>query len=301
MSDPPRGTPFDAAALLGKSMSMRAVQQALPCVARADLSLVLCGEVGTGKRQWAQALHEHSARQGRPFVAVRIAGNDENTLDAKLFGAGGRDGVFCRALRGTVYLDGIDALSPRLQHRLNQLLEGNPVDVRVISGTASTLPENVRFGRFSRALYGRLAVVQLTIAPLRERPEDIPVVVEHCLWHGSPSRPSSVVRDDALVELCRYGWPENTRELVQVLEATCALAKDRPISGELIRTVLGQRPRRNAAVGIVPLDQLEVEYILTALARCDGNQSMAARRLGIGRSTLIRKLRASGNGTVEAA
>src|SRR4051794_36456579 len=124
MSDPLRplssGTAFDAAALIGKSVLMRAVQQALPCVGRADLSLVLCGEPGTGKRPWAHAIHEHSVRQGRPFIAIRIAGIDESTLEAKLFGAGGRDGAFGRALRGTVYLDGVDALSARLQQRMHQ-------------------------------------------------------------------------------------------------------------------------------------------------------------------------------------
>src|SRR5215467_7097881 len=116
MTDPlrpvPPATSFEAAALIGKSACMRAIQQALPCLARADLNLVLCGESGTGKRPWAHAIHDHGARQARPFVAVRALAlaADESTLEAKLFGAAGREGVLGRAGGGTLYLDGVEAL-----------------------------------------------------------------------------------------------------------------------------------------------------------------------------------------------
>jgi len=289
-----------AAALLGTSATVRAFQQALPSLARSDLNLVMCGEPGAGKRHWAQAIHDHSTRRGRPFSTIRVSAFDEPNLEAKLFGASGKDGALVRARGGTVYLEDIQALTARLQQQLTLWMASADADVRLISGTSNTLPDEVRFGRFSRRLYNLLAVVQLTIPPLRDRPEDIPTIVEYCLAHVTSAQVVAI-RDDALAELCRYRWPENTRELVQIVEAARAAANGLPITGEVIRNVLGRRPLRNSALEIVPLCQLESEYIQIAVARCQGNQSMAARRLGIGRSTLIRKLRASRARSYQAA
>jgi DNA-binding NtrC family response regulator len=289
-----------AAALLGTSATVRAFQQALPSLARSDLNLVMCGEPGTGKRHWAQAIHDHSARHGRPFTTIRVSAIDEVTLEAKLFGAPGKDGALARARGGTIYLKDVQALTPRLQQRLTLWMASPDADARLISGTSNTLLEEVRFGRFSRRLYNLLAVVQLTIPPLRDRPEDIPAIVEYCLAHLKSGH-MVAIRDDALAELCRYRWPENTRELAQILDAARTAANGLPITGDIIRSVLGRRPLRNSALEIVPLSQLESEYIKIAVARCEGNQSMAARRLGIGRSTLIRKLRASGARNYQAA
>jgi DNA-binding NtrC family response regulator len=289
-----------AAALLATSATVRAFQQALPSLARSDLNLIVCGEPGTGKRHWAQAIHDHSARHGRLFTTIRVSAFDEASLETKLFGGSGKDGALARARGGTVYLEDVEALTPRLQQRLTLWIASTDADVRLISGTSNTLPDEVRFGRFSRRLYNVLAVVQLSIPPLRDRPEDIPAIVEYCLTHVK-SDEVVAIRDDALTELCHYRWPENTRELVQIVEAARAAAHGLPITGEVVRSVLGRRPLRNSALEIVPLYQLESEYIQIALARCEGNQSMAARRLGIGRSTLIRKLRAGGGRNYQAA
>jgi DNA-binding NtrC family response regulator len=274
---------------------MRILKDALASLALSDVHLVLCGERGTGKREWAEAVHRKSARCEESFVVLPLAAMGDARTERRLFGDdAGRDGLL--AHRGTtVYLDAIESLTPRLQRRLAQwTTTAQPSTVRLIAGTGVMLEEQVTLGRFDRDLYRRLAAVQLCIPPLRERRDDVPAIVEHWLWHGAECDASAAdLRSDALVELASYHWPGNVRELIQVVEAARNAAAGRPITADLVRHVLARHPRRAVAADIVPLDQIEREYIHAAVARCDGNQSLAARRLGIGRSTLIRKLRSA--------
>jgi DNA-binding NtrC family response regulator len=282
-----------AAALVGGSAAVRALKDALPSVALSDVNLLLCGEPGTGKREWAEAIHRKSGRCDGPFVVLAASELTEARVERRLFGDDGREGLL--AERGaTLYVDAVEALSPRLQQRLAQSLAlPGAVSVRIVAGTAVALEEYIRLGRFLHALYRRVGAIQLTIAPLRDRPEDIPAIVEQWLWRASQraGTPPVGILDGALAELRGQRWAENTRELVQVVEAARNAAGGRPITAETVRIVLARRGRRAAAHDILPLDRLEYEYIRTAVARCGGNQSLAARRLGIGRSTLIRKLR----------
>ena len=279
--------------MAGTSATIRSFHSALPFLARSDVNVLLCGEPGTGKRSWAQTMHDRSARQRRPFLTVRLSSLDATSMETKLFGGMGKEGLLSHADGGTVYLEDVEALTPHVQQQLTEWLGAGGVDVRLMSGTTTALDERVRLGRFARSLYGRLAVLQVTIPPLRDRLEDIPAILEHCLSRTDAPSPIAAVEQAALEELLRYSWPENTRELVQIIEAARAAAQGNPITAALIRGTLGARPRRKSGLEIVPLEQLKSEYILTALALCNGNQSLAARRLGIGRSTLIRKLRAT--------
>jgi DNA-binding NtrC family response regulator len=293
-----------AAALTGTSATIRGFKHALPSLARADVPLIITGEPGTGKSEWAQAIHRHSERAAGPFHVVPLATLPEQRIERRLFGEPGKEGLLAKSRGATVYLAGTDTLSPRLQQRLAQWLAvENGGAVRVIAGSCAPLDAQVRLGRFSRVLYQRLALIQLTIPPLRERVEDIAAIVEDQLWHasGASSEPALVIRDSALGELAAHSWPENVRELVRVLADARPSARGSSITAELVRKVLRGTARPRSSPEVLPLDRVELDYIVVALALCDGNQTLAARRLGIGRSTLLRKLKTHAPGHPSAA
>lgn len=286
-----------AAALVGTSATIRGFKHALPSLAHADVPLIITGEAGTGKSEWAQAIHRQSERASRGFCVVSLATMPEARVERRLFGERGKEpGVLAQSRGATVYLAGMDTLAPRLQQRLaHWLTVENAGSVRIIAGSRTALDAQVRLGRFSRALYQRLALVQMTIAPLRERVEDIAAITEDHLWRATEHRDESpmVVRESALGELAAHGWPENVRELVSVLTATSAAIHSGSITAELVRKVLRASSRAVQSAEVLPLERIESDYILAALALCEGNQTLAARRLGIGRSTLLRKLKAT--------
>jgi DNA-binding NtrC family response regulator len=191
----------------------------------------------------------------------------------------------------------MDTLSLRLQHRLAQWLTVQDSGAaRLVAGSRTALDAHVRLGRFSRALYQRLALVQLTIAPLRERVEDVGAIAEDYLWRASEHSDDAplVVRDSALGELAAHSWPENVRELVGVLKSACGMLNAGSLTAEVVRRALRRVTRHTQSADVLPLERVETDYIVAALALCEGNQTLAARRLGIGRSTLLRKLKASG-------
>jgi DNA-binding NtrC family response regulator len=294
-----------AAALVGTSATIRGFKHALPSLAQADVPLIITGEAGTGKSEWALAIHRHSERAARSFHVVSLATMPELRIERRLFGDRGKDaGLLAQSRGATVYLSGMDTLTPRLQHRLAQWLSvENAGAVRVIAGSRTALDAQIRLGRFSRALYQRLALVQLTIAPLRERVEDIASIAEDHLWRASEREDETplVIRESALGELAAQGWPENVRELVAVLNATSAEIRTGSITAELVRKTLRTTTRPTTTTDVLPLDRIEYDYILAALALCDGNQTLAARRLGIGRSTLLRKLKTTAHRRERAA
>ncbi len=288
------GTRAGDAALTGTSATIRGFKHALPLLGRADVPLIIAGEPGTGKSEWAQAIHRHSERANGPLHVVLLATLPEQRIERRLFGEPGKDGLLTRGPGATIYLAGMETLPSRLQHRLAQWMtvDGGR-SPRLIAGTRVPLDAQVRLGRFSRALYQRLALVQLAITPLRERIEDIAAIAEDQLWHasGPANETPLVLRDSALGELAAHHWPENVRELVRVLTEARQRARGGSISAEVVRKVLHGTPRPEASLGVLPLDRIERDYIVAALALCDGNQTLAARRLGIGRSTLLRKLK----------
>lgn len=303
MTNAPRSyrPPFDAVdlnlALLGNGPSVTALRGALTTLGQLEMNLLLCGESGTGKQACAIALHRLSNRRTHPFYTVHLDGMSDARIDECLFGPRGMTSLAARARMATVYLDGIDTLSQRLQTRLATALGTSETpNVRIVSGTAVALEEHVRLGRFQRALYDRLATLQISLPPLRERREDIALIAPAAFdrWSERTGLPIKSFGEGALAQLQAYDWPVNVRELLCVLSVAYEHTRGPVISAERVRSELGARPRRHVAPGIVPLKQVERDYLLAVMHRCGGNQTLAARRLGIGRSTLLRHLQALG-------
>jgi DNA-binding NtrC family response regulator len=282
--------------LAGTSAPMREVERALGHLAHANVNLVIHGEQGTGKRLLAERIHRLGPRADDPFVPISLEKGSEGEVENVLFGV---DGVLAPSSpRTTVYIDAIHALSPRLQTRMVAALADRDFehDVRVIAGTSAPLEELTRLGRFRRDLFFRLAVVRIALPPLRERREDIAVVAEQVVgeWCEAAGAPRLALSRMAIAELTSYAWPGNSRELEQTIGAVLALSRGTEVTAERIRAVLGRRPRRYAAPDVFPLRQLERDYIAGVLTSCNWNQSLAARRLGIGRNTLMRKIKTFG-------
>lgn len=281
--------------IVGTSAPIREVERALGWLAAAEVNLLLQGEAGTGKRVLAEAIHTQSPRGSGPFSALAITGKSESQLEAELFGAEGETGLMSPTRSATLYLEDIGSLPMRLQRRLTRALRADPGRraVRIIASTPVELEEGVRLGRFLPDLYAHLGLIRLTIPPLRERREDIVALTEFFVARYCERTGAAGIRiaRSALAELTAYAWPQNARELQQTLEAALGLARTGELTAERIRTVLGRRPRRHLAPDVFPLRELERDYIATVLARCNWNQSLAARRLGIGRNTLMRKIK----------
>lgn len=283
--------------LAGTSAPMREVERAIHHLAHANVNMVIHGEGGTGKRVLAERIYREGPRSSEPFVAIALEKLSESEMERVLFSEDG--GVLApHARRSTLYVNAVDVLPPRLQAQMALALAQRDYDhdVRVIAGTAAPLEELTRLGRFRRDLFFRLAVVRVALPPLRERREDIAIVADRVVeeWCDAAGAPRAGLSRLALAELMSYAWPGNSRELEQTLEAVLALSRGMEVTAERIRAVLGRRPRRYAAPDVFPLRQLERDYIAGVLSSCNWNQSLAARRLGIGRNTLMRKIKTFG-------
>jgi two-component system response regulator AtoC/two-component system response regulator HupR/HoxA len=265
--------------------------------ARCDVHLLLQGEHGTGKAEVAAAIHRQSRRADRRFSVVAVRTLSGQEVEHQLLGGGGKLGVLT-ASGGTAYIDEVEALPGRLQGELAQALAAGPgpAAIRVIVGTSSPIDDCTAVTRVRPDLRSRLAITRLTLPPLRERREDIGPMAECCIrrWAERSCTSPVVLTDEALAELTSHTWPGNTRELERTIAAACIVEEGRPITAAAIRSVLGSRPRRSAAADVVPFREIERRYMLAALERCGWNQSLAARRLRIGRNTLIRKLHTFG-------
>lgn len=286
----------DSAALIaGTSAPIRALARTVGAVAASDVCLLVQGEYGTGKRALAQALHRQSPRKDGPFVAIGFADRSEADLKEELFDML-EGGVLLAGARGaTLYLDEVAWLPVPLQGLLARALHvanvrGTP---RIIASTETDLSALARAGRFLGELYRQLALICLTIPPLRERREDIPAIVTEYLRtsHDAVGIEQVTLDCGALAELSAYSWPGNARELLETLAAALVRRPSAVISAAMIRTVLGRWPHQHAAPGVVPLDEFEDAYIIRTLGRCNGNKALAARRLGIGRNTLLRRIK----------
>jgi DNA-binding NtrC family response regulator len=162
----------------------------------------------------------------------------------------------------------------------------------IISSSSGYIEDRARLGQFSPELYALLGTVELNVPPLRQRSEDVPWIADYCLRHWAEGgRVPFIIEDEALAELQRYPWPANVAELVGVLAGIHRSTRRRVVSAARVRTLLRRRPQRDPGPAVRRLEEVECEYIRAAIARCRGNHVLAARRLGIGRSTLIRKLR----------
>jgi transcriptional regulator with GAF, ATPase, and Fis domain len=300
----------DESGLIGQSLGMRQVLELARRVAPLDVTVLLRGESGTGKERVARLLHSMSPRQRGPFVPLNCAAVPETLLEAELFGiergvatgVEARIGKFELANGGTLFLDEVGDLTAALQAKLLRVVQEREleriggrqrtrVDVRLVTATNRDLEAMMAAGSFREDLYYRLRVVELLLPPLRDRREDVPLLARHFLRiHARRlGRVDMALSRAALELLLQHDFPGNVRELENVLEAAVALAAGARIEADDIRLAAGARQaRRPLADG--PLDDVVRAHVLAVLERCGGNRAVAARALGIDRSTLYRML-----------
>jgi DNA-binding NtrC family response regulator len=303
--------------ILGKSKAMQAVFDLIRRVADSPTNVLITGESGTGKELVAKAIHYNSDRKDAPFVPVNCAAIPEPLLESELFGhmrgsftdaKMDKRGLFEEAQKGTLFLDEISELPVMLQAKILRAIQEKEirrvgankpvaVDVRIIAATNLNLAEEVKAKRFRDDLYYRLNVIELKLPPLRERREDIPLLVEAFLQKCAAARGKQVkgVSEAALAMLMDYGWPGNVRELENIIERAVTLSRGEKIVPEdLPPAIEGSRGDRRvldeAAERTLPLEAVEREYILKILEKMGGNKYQAAHALGIDRKTLYRKL-----------
>ena len=304
--------------IVARSAAMKRVVDLARRVAKVDSTVLVTGESGSGKERIARLVHEESTRAAGPFIAVNCGAISESLLESELFGhARGaftgathdRPGLFESANGGTLLLDEVGEVSPGMQVKLLRAIQereirrvgenkNRKVDVRIIAATNRKLSAEVAGGAFREDLYYRLKVVELHVPPLRERREDI-LPLARVLLAGSAlsmKRKISGLTPAATDQLIRYAWPGNVRELENTMERAVALSPGTRVELEdLPEEVRQARPMPAAFDGKVrPLDSVEKDYILEALALNNGNQTRTAEQLQIGSATLYRKLKSYG-------
>jgi len=312
--------------IVGRSRPMRDLFQLLETVSVTNSTILVSGETGTGKELVARAIHHNSPRRGNQFVAINCSAIPETLLEAELFGhvrgaftgaVGNRVGRFEQAHKGTLLLDEVGTMSGPLQMKLLRALQEREVervgdsrtikvDVRVIAATNSDLTKLVGAGKFREDLYYRLNVIPVRLPPLRDRREDIPLLVQHFLDRFcrelGPPRPTMTVSQQAMRRLMAYEWPGNVRQLENALERAVALSAGRTqieladLPPELQE--LSDAP--SSGVFSLPEDgidfheyvgNVERELIRQSLERTSGNKGRAAQLLNLKRTTLVEKLK----------
>jgi two-component system, NtrC family, nitrogen regulation response regulator GlnG len=308
-------------ALVGESLAMRQAFAVLERAAAGGADVLLQGETGTGKDLAAEALHQTGPRTGKPFIVCDLAAMTPTLIESELFGhvrgaftgaVAERAGAFERAHEGTIFLDEVGDLPVELQPRLLRALERrqvkrvggdryDTVDVRVVAATHKKLDEEVKAGRFREDLYHRLAMVTVVLPPLRDRLEDVPILVETILKRlGVPSKREPFLSPATQLLLRVYDWPGNVRELRNVVERAAKL--DTPPTVPAVaherRPGLGKNPAdlpfKQAKEQLV--GAFEHDYLADLMSRCNHNVSMAAREAGIARVYLHRLLQKHGLG-----
>ena len=293
------------------SPAMRRLMETIERVARTSAAVLILGETGSGKEIVARAIHHFSLRSSRPWIDVNCGALPEQLMESELFGHergafSGADrakpGLFELAHTGTLFLDEVGELEPRMQIKLLRVLDGVPyfrvggqrkveVDTRILAATNRSLEEAVRTGRFRGDVYHRLNQVQLLVPPLRERREDIVPLAQYFLKQHSER---AYFGEDACDVLRRHVWPGNVRELRNAVTAALIHARDYEIRGaDLAIRQDGGRVSPGATGGL-RLDGLEREAIFEALRKAEGHHQQAADMLGISRRTLSRKLKLYG-------
>jgi len=311
-------------AMVGRSASMRGLYELVEHVAHSSAPVLLRGESGSGKELVARALHSEGPRAAQPFVAVNCTALPHALLESELFGhvkgaftgaTTPRRGLFVEADQGTLFLDEIGDMPAELQAKLLRVLEdgevravgadaSRTVDVRIIAATHQELEARVREGRFRADLFYRLNVVTLRIPSLRERREDIPLLVEHFIARAQGRNPRSKVTGlspEVVAALGAMPWPGNVRELENLVERLVVLVPRETVELADLRlhapvASTEAHPLAAAQQELWPLRQLEGEYISWVVAHCGGNKTRAAEILGIDVSTIHRREREKGSG-----
>lgn len=316
---------YDLNSITGRSPQILRLKECIKRVAVHNSTVLIRGECGTGKELVAQAIHDASLRRANLFVKLNCAAIPEHLLESELFGyeegaftgarKGGKKGKFELAHRGTIFLDEIGEMSFGMQAKLLRVLQEmeieplggqhtKSVDVRVVAATNANLEELVSQGKFREDLYFRLKVVSLTIPPLRERKEDIKLLVEHFVkkYNDFFSLNIEKVSPEVIDYFAGYYWPGNVRELENVLEAAfnfvegnvLTFDKIAELCPQMIDIEYGEEKAAESIVNKHSLDKMkesaEKKMILQALAECNGNKAKAAQVLGFSRPGLYKKL-----------
>lgn len=301
--------------IVGSSPALRRVLDVANQAAPSAATVLVLGESGTGKELLARYIHDRSARAAGPFVAVNCSAIPETILEAELFGhergafTGAherREGRFAKAAGGTLFLDEIGDLSPSVQVKLLRVLqEGEyepvggdtvPADVRIVAATNRDLGAEVEAGRFREDLFYRLNVIAITAPPLRDRRDDIPLLVDHFLgvYCAKNRRARLSATHEVLQLLSDYRWPGNVRELENVIERAAVLCRTDKLSAEdlpaNVRDAAVAEPGSLTISVGTPLDQVERLLIRETLRHAGGDKSVAAQMLGISSRTIYRKL-----------
>ncbi|HUI28034.1 MAG TPA: sigma-54 dependent transcriptional regulator [Candidatus Kryptonia bacterium] len=311
---------FDS--LIGNSPVMERVYSLMQRAAASDITVLIIGETGTGKELIARAIHYNGPRRDATFVAQNCAAVPHDLLESMLFGhrkgsftgaSSDQKGLFEVADGGTIFLDEIGETSPAMQAKLLRVLQEGEytrvgdtaprqVDVRVISATLKDLQAEIRAGRFREDLYYRINAFPIAVPPLRERPDDIPLLAKHFLarWEAKCGRRLNGISDDAMRLLTEYPFPGNVRELENEVERAATLADDgEPIVSLLLSDRVAPAGREGGAPPAATdlrsaVRDFERHFIADCLARNNANVTYAARELGMSRAGLQRKMRELG-------
>jgi DNA-binding NtrC family response regulator len=308
--------------LIGQSPGMRRIQEMIKMVAQSDAPTMIAGESGTGKEVVARLVHEQSARKDKPFIAVNCGALAENLVEAELFGhekgafTGAmrkRDGRFKAADGGTLLLDEVAELPLAAQAKLLRVLQEGAVeplgtntpvrvDVRIISATHRNLTERIKAGLFREDLFYRINVIEMQLPPLRERPGDLPLLVNHFLARlAPPGGPSPSISPGAWAVLSQYSFPGNVRELSHAIEHAMVLSGGKEIGVQHLPSSMVSLPAMPLSLAESPSNDIrplqaavrdfEHAYLLRALRATEGKRARTAQLLGISRKTLWEKLR----------
>lgn len=316
--------------IIAKSEAFRSVFDIVNRLSPFTTTVMITGESGTGKELVSRAIHESSTRKGKPFIAINCGAIPETLIESELFGhkkgaftdaTRDKKGLFEEASGGTLFLDEIGELPLHLQVKLLRSLQEQtirrvgdevdiPIDVRVISATLRNLEEDVKGGRFREDLFYRLNVVAIHLPPLRERPEDIPLLIEHFLKKHSKRLgiPERSVPPEVMKILLGYEWRGNARELENCLERALVLSQGDALELDALPDYM-RKSKAEAAPAVMADDSnlsikqktaaLEIDLITRALTKTNGNRTHAARILEISHRTLLYKLKEYGLGGAE--
>jgi len=310
-------------AIIGTSLAWRRTMEMVMQAAPSEATVLLLGDSGTGKELLARAIHENSARASKPFVTINCAAIPESILEAELFGyekgaftgaTSSREGRFEAAHGGTLFLDEIGEMSRHVQVKLLRVLQeqelerlgdsgrSRSVDIRLIAATNADLAKEVQEGNFREDLFYRLNVIPIRVPPLRDRRDDIPLLVQHFVQVYAEKNGKAIAgcTRDALASLCDYPWPGNVRELENAIERAVVLSREEVIDAEVLPVEIREAavpgvgtPSLTFAVG-TPLSEIEMRVIRETLRHTRGDKRLAAKLLGIATRTIYRRLESTG-------
>ena len=316
------GKHFDRRNIIGRSPVMVKLLETVAQVAPSEATILITGESGTGKEMIAGAIHYNSTRKDNPYIKINCAAITETLLESELFGhekgafTGAhrrKEGKFFLANGGSIFLDEVSEMSLSMQVKLLRVIQEREisrvggeevigVDVRIIAATNRDLLKEISEGRFREDLYYRLNVVTLSMPTLRERIEDIPLLAQHFVGSFSEKNSKGIkgFTPRAMDKLIKYSWPGNVRELMNAIERGVVLSRADYLNEEDLRIMLREEspgedmtPADNPTANL-PLEEVEKNSILNTLESTGGNKSETARRLGITRKTLHKKLKKYG-------